>query len=366
MIKFIKKIPYIRFVPIVIIILIIYKFINNVGNFWLTLKQFVGIFSYLIWGIIIAYFLNYLTEFFISHLKIKKIFCIILTYLVFIGIIVLSILIFIPIIWENLGTFLALVPLYIEKVQIFIIKYIGSNDSFIKQYDLITIVENYSTMLIETANEYINLIFSTALDFTTLMIKFVLGTLISFYMLKDKKKIQKGIKRLLYSTLEKDFVEKIFLITNDLHELFTKFILGRIIVSLIVGAICLIAMLILKIPFAPIIGLVIGITNILPYVGPLVGGVSCFLFILLLDPIKALWAGIFFILLQTFDGFFLGPKIVGDQVNVSPLTIVSAITIGGGFFGVVGMFIAVPVFTLSGKFIKGYINKKLKEKELNI
>ena len=101
----------------------------------------------------------------------------------------------------------------------------------------------------------------------------------------------------------------------------------------------------------------------LPYIGPLIGAIPSIIITLFVSPVKALWVGIFILLLQQFDGWYLGPKIIGDKVGISPLLIITAITIGGGVYGIIGIFVSVPLFALLKMFLDEYIEKQLELQE---
>ncbi|HCL49945.1 MAG TPA: AI-2E family transporter, partial [Clostridiaceae bacterium] len=116
---------------------------------------------------------------------------------------------------------------------------------------------------------------------------------------------------------------------------------------------------ILKAPYTAIISMVVGITNMIPYFGPFIGMVFGVIIVIFSSPIMALWVFIFLFLLQQFDGWYLGPKILGDMVGLNPVWIILAVILGGGLFGVAGMFLGVPVIAIIKIWIDRCIDKKL-------
>ena len=117
-------------------------------------------------------------------------------------------------------------------------------------------------------------------------------------------------------------------------------------------------------PFATLISVIIGVTNIVPFFGPIVGAVfSCFL-ILLVDPLSAVYFAIFILILQQFDGNILGPKILGDATGISSFWVVVAILVGGGFGGVLGMFLGVPVFACLQVLVKYLVDRRLRRRNM--
>jgi len=185
-------------------------------------------------------------------------------------------------------------------------------------------------------------------------------------MLKDKETFILQLKKLIYSITSKDLADKIISLGNELNTVFSRYLVGRIIDGLIIGILCFIGCLILRVPYASVISTIVGITNLIPYFGPLIGMIPAFIITLFYSPIKAVWVLIFIFALQQFDGLYLGPKILGTKVGLRPFWIISAIIIGGGLFGVIGMFLAVPAVAMIKLMLKKYIDKKLDEKNIMV
>lgn len=139
-------------------------------------------------------------------------------------------------------------------------------------------------------------------------------------------------------------------------EKFNMFFSGKVVDSLIVGIICLVFMLIMKMDYAVLISLIICITNIIPFFGPFIGAVPSIFILLIIDPLKALIFAVFILVLQQVDGNFIGPKIIGDSVGVSKIGIIFAIVIGGNLFGVIGMIVGVPVLAVIWEVISNELS----------
>ena len=136
--------------------------------------------------------------------------------------------------------------------------------------------------------------------------------------------------------------------------------------SFIIGVLCSILMTILKLPYVLLISVVVGITNMIPYFGPFIGAIPGIVIILCIDPIKALIFAVMILCLQQFDGLILGPKLLGDSTGMKPLWIIFAITIGGKFFGVIGMFLGVPVMATLGYLAERYMRHRLRRKHISM
>jgi len=145
-----------------------------------------------------------------------------------------------------------------------------------------------------------------------------------------------------------------------------RFILGKALDSLIIGVICYIGMLLLKLEYPVLISVVIGMTNMIPVFGPFIGAVPGALILLIVSPIQALWFILFIIVLQQFDGNYLGPRILGDSMGLPSLWIMFAIIVGGGYFGLVGMFMGVPIFAVIYLVFKRLVNNRIRMKEIII
>ena len=148
------------------------------------------------------------------------------------------------------------------------------------------------------------------------------------------------------------------------HKIFGGFISGKLLDSLIIGILCFIVMSIFNWPYAVLVSVIVGVTNVIPFFGPFIGAIPSAFLILLVDPMTCLYFVIFVFILQQFDGNILGPKILGDSTGLSSFWVIFAILIGGGLFGFIGMLIGVPTFAVIYTLVRSAIEKKLKEKEL--
>ena len=180
---------------------------------------------------------------------------------------------------------------------------------------------------------------------------------IAFYMLYDKERFAKKAEKTVFAISEEEKAARFLQNAERIHHIFNDFIVGKAIDSLIIGILALIGMNIIKAPYPLILALVIGVTNMIPYFGPFIGAIPAILITLLIDPPRAIAVGIFILILQQFDGNILGPKILGDSVDLSPLWIILAVMIGGAVMGPLGMFIGVPIFATVKVFGGEYINR---------
>jgi len=259
------------------------------------------------------------------------------------------------------------VPQYIISITAWLEAHPDTTE-FLNSLGLVEYVEEnlYSAInqATKTLNTLVNTTITQVINITSAVINSLLGIFISIYMLKDKETFILQLKKLIYSITSKDLADKIISLGNELNTVFSRYLVGRIIDGLIIGILCFIGCLILRVPYASVISTIVGITNLIPYFGPLIGMIPAFIITLFYSPIKAVWVLIFIFALQQFDGLYLGPKILGTKVGLRPFWIISAIIIGGGLFGVIGMFLAVPAVAMIKLMLKKYIDKKLDEKNI--
>lgn len=184
-------------------------------------------------------------------------------------------------------------------------------------------------------------------NFSMHVLNWLLAIVVSFYLLQDKKKLLTFKDRCLIHFLKPNRYKKVTHIGKDIDAILSGYIRGEIIDSIIIMILTSAALLAIRIDFAIIIGVIAGIFNLIPYFGPIVG-LALAVIIGLLDPnpMKAIYGAIAILVIQQIDGWFIVPKVVGECVKLHPIIVLLAILIGGNLFGLVGMLLAVPVTAL--------------------
>lgn len=198
---------------------------------------------------------------------------------------------------------------------------------------------------------------------TSGLVNFVLGLVISVYALADKESFKKGFERFLRAVFSGPRVEGIKQFGRDADLLFSKFIVGKSLDSLIIGILCYIGMNLMNVRYALLLSVFVGVTNMIPYFGPLLGMIPAGLLTLFDSPMEALWVVLFLLALQQFDGLYLGPKILGSSVGMPPFWVIFAIVVGGKLFGVMGMFLGVPVFSVIRLLFSRILDQLVDRKE---
>lgn len=187
----------------------------------------------------------------------------------------------------------------------------------------------------------------------------------SIYMLAGKGRLVPQLKKLLYAVLPKRRANKFLEILSHANEVFVGFINGKLIDSAIIGVLCFVLCLIFRIPYPMLVSVVVGVTNIIPFFGPLIGAIPCLLILVIVDPWAALRFLVMVIALQQFDGNILGPKILGDRTGLSAIWVLVAIVVGGGLFGFPGMILGVPTFAVLYELVRQWVNKRLAIKQID-
>lgn len=196
------------------------------------------------------------------------------------------------------------------------------------------------------------------------LINFIIGIFIMIYVMAIKTQLVGQSKKIIYAIFPVKKANDIIETIRKSNEIFGGFIIGRIIDSAIIGLICYIGCLILRIPSAFLVAIVVGVTNIIQFFGPITGALITIPLVFIQSPIHGLYLAIFILILQQVDGNIIGPKILGDTIGVSSFWIMFSILIAGGLFGFFGMLLGVPIFAIiyyiTQKVVKGrMIRKKL-------
>lgn len=196
---------------------------------------------------------------------------------------------------------------------------------------------------------------------------FLIGIIVSVYLLAAKEKSAARCCKLLYGVLPEEQAKFAMRGFRRMDHIFSGFVRGKLLDSLIIGILCFIGCSILKLPYTPLVSVVVGVTNVIPFFGPFIGAVPATLLILIQNPIKALWFVLFVLVLQQLDGNVIGPKILGNTTGLSSFWVLFAILLFGGLWGFVGMIVGVPLFAVIYDVIKKLVIHGLKRnKEIDL
>lgn len=365
---------------VVIASVLIIKAVIDWDNVTSHINASLSVLSPFLWGAFIAFLINPLVKFFDKkvfgrikplkkHDKPRKMLSLLISYLLVILIVVIMFVYLLPQIGTSLTEIVNQVPTWIAQINDGLLKFEKDHPDF--DYDMVNDFFNSITPQLmdfskNVVTNVVPVIFTTSISVVKGLLNVLIAFIVSVYMVSDKKLLAKGFKRVLYSVASERAGDMIMETLRECYHIFSQFVLGKTVDSFIIGWICFFAMTILRLPFTPIISLIVGITNMIPYFGPFIGAVPGIVLILMVDPIKAVIFTVLIIVIQQFDGLYLGPRILGETVGLRPLWIIFAITVGGSIGGVVGMFLGVPVVAVFAYLMDRLLNKLVRKKNIDI
>jgi predicted PurR-regulated permease PerM len=212
--------------------------------------------------------------------------------------------------------------------------------------------------IVKVASQSVFSLFGTVIDM-------VVGLIVAIYVLNSKERFTTRGKKIAYALFNEDFANELIGGFRFVNNTFQGFIGGKIIDSMIIGFICYVGCKLLSINYPVLISVIVGVTNVVPFFGPYIGGAAGALLLVLIDPIKALIFLIFVIVLQQFDGNILGPRILGGSTGLSSFWVIFSITFFGGLWGFVGWIVGVPIFAVFYAFVSRLTNHFLRKKDLS-
>ncbi len=362
---------------ILIIAITFYFLLKNIGFFFSFIKNIFSILSPFVTGFVIAYlllrpvkFLNGLLDKFLFK-KLKKqhsvnkglsIALVILLVLILLSLVIYSI---IPQLIDSVARLAKNADSYIKTITDFFNAFAAR---FNLDSDIFSGILGSSQELFKKLTAYISSALPKFLNFSVSVgsgiSNFFIGFIISIYILSGKELFCAQIKKISSALLPKKALDSAANLINYMHETFGNYLTGQLLDCILLGTICFILMSIFGMEYALLISMIIAITNFIPFIGPFIGAIPSAFILLMVQPSKALWFILMILILQQIDGNFLVPKIVGKKTGLSSFWVIFSILLGGGLFGVTGVLLAVPTFSVIYLVIKNLIEKKLKVKNL--
>ena len=276
----------------------------------------------------------------------------------------------IPQLVQSIQSIILQFPIYVNNLTIWLQKLLADNPDI--EAAVIEVMDTYSgelnnflnLSLLPKMNEVIRSISLSFLSFIMRLWNLIIGFIISIYILGSKELFAGQEKKIVYALFETNMANAIISDVRFTHRTFSGFMVGKVIDSIIIGIICFLGTSMMGTPYAILVSVIVGITNVIPFFGPYLGAIPSTLLILMVNPLQCLYFIIFILALQQFDGNVLGPKILGDSTGLSGFWVIFSITLFGGLFGVLGMIVGVPVFAILYAGIRAFINQLLLQKKL--
>ncbi|MBQ1712033.1 MAG: AI-2E family transporter [Firmicutes bacterium] len=333
------------------VVVLFFVALSNIGVVWSIFKFIFRVLLPIIIGAGIAYILNPFTKFYdrtiFKRLKKRKVawgLSLVLTLIVLLALIFLLLYSLIPQMISSIGNFVENIDEYLDSLMEIVDRWQLPSSDWIESIKGIIsseggLIEKALQLLIDN----IGVIISRSSTFTAGTVNWGIGFILAIYFLADKRRVTGFLKKLLEMFTKPEHYNNVLTVGHKFNTIFAKFISVELIDALIVGVLNYIFMLILGMPYALVTSVVVGIANLVPTFGPIVGGVVGALIQLLANPINALWFIIFTIALQTFDGYWIKPRMFGEFLNVPGVLILISIVVFGRLIGIVGVFLAIPL-----------------------
>lgn len=375
--------------------LVFYLVAVNLDIIFNSVFYVLGILKPVIYGCVIAYILNPLMKIFqrwVTAIYIKKgkeltekrkgfINGLAIVFALIAGILVIVIL-FLMIIPQIISSALVLVdtlPAQVDAYYKEIVEKIENNHfladtmqeavlqgtKFLDEKMTTEVIPWLQTKLLPNLNTYARQFASGVAAFISVLYNLFIGIIVAIYLLKSKRIFAAQSKKIMYGIFKKEHADTVINYLRVSDSMFSGFISGKIVDSAIIGVICFVVMGVMRLPYAMLVSVIVGVTNVIPVFGPYIGAIPSALLILLVDPKQALYFLILIIILQQLDGNIIGPAILGESTGLSAFWVLFSILLFGGFWGIGGMLVGCPLFAVIYRIAKDFISIRLRGKNLS-
>ena len=358
--------------------ILLYLGISQINSIKASVNDFIGTLQPFIIGGALAYLLNFILKFYedyiLSHKTFKRLkksgkrgIGLLLTYITATIITYLFIQFVLPQLLDSIIGLVNNIPQYLNDLTKV------TNDIF----DNLNLQPEYISLITDKFGEAITYIITLIsnlvpvignfiVDATSSILNIIIGIIVSIYILIDKEKFMALGKKIVYALCSEEKAKFILRLATQSNMTFSRFIGGKILDSFIIGLLTFVILTIFKMPYILLISVIVGVTNIIPFFGPFIGGIPAAIIILFVSPIQALWFVVIIIVIQQIDGNIIGPKILGDSIGISAFWILFSLLVAAKFMGFVGMIIGVPLFAIFYSIIKEIVEERLRKKGLPI
>ncbi len=366
-----------------------YFSIDYMGDLVKAIRSLMGILSPFIWGLVISYLLvpsmmMYERKLFrplVASIKkrrpkvnlskkLPRVLALILAEIVMLLLITALIYLIVPQVYDSISAIITNSPAYFEsaskaidnllhdfpEIEMYATKVFGNITETLTKWatnTLLPSMENIVTNITTGVFSVVKAVYNIAI-----------GMIVSIYILYNKEPFIAHYRKTLYCLFKPEKARKISSALRFADRTFMGFIVGKLLDSAIIGMICYVGCVVMRMPYDLLISVIIGVTNIIPFFGPFIGAIPSALLVLLVDPKMCLWFVIFIIVLQQIDGNIIGPKILGTSIGINGFWVLFSIVFFGGLFGFWGMLLGVPTFVIIYTAIERAVNRKLESRDL--
>ena len=360
--------------------ILFYLAVSNFSGLLGVLGRLIGLIMPIIIGLCVAYILN-------PVLKVleNQVFChirplkkrkkalrgvsLLVTFVIAIACAYLIIMMIIPQIMDSVAGLTASLPGYFTSAQAYITQ-LFRDYPFISDLTGIT-PENLADTLMGWVGDLspfvsniINGFIGGVMGAVTGVTNVIVGLIVSIYLLYGKENFFAQTKKITFALFPKSYAQRLQNVYHNANTIFNGYIIGKILVSVIVGVLCYLVMSIVRFPYPLLNSVIIGVTNVIPFFGPIIGAIPTALLVFLARPEMTIWFLLFVLILQQLDGNVSGPLVLGDSTGLPAFWVVFAILVGGGLAGFMGMVIGVPIFAVIYSLVRTWIEGRLNRKRL--
>ncbi len=364
------KIDYKKILEIVLIGIGCYWALNNFQIILDIFNSILAVIMPFLLGIMIAFILNVLmiriekilSRFILDkkYTSFKRVISIIVSLLIVIGVIGIIITLIIPELTNAIKVIVKSFPETFEQLQVWINQNGNSFpqlETWINSVDLNSIASELSGLFKIGLTGMLGSTVDVISMFFTSILNLVVGIVFALYILMSKETLKRQSHKLIDAYIPKRISVKLLEVGTLARTTFSNFVIGQTVEAFILGTLCAVGMAVLNLPYAPMVGSLVGITAFVPIVGVFIGGGIGAFMILTVDPMQALIFIIFLVVLQQLEGDLIYPRVVGSSVGLPSIWVLFAVTVGGGLWGITGMLFSVPVLSVVYALIKGHVNK---------
>jgi len=360
----------------ILVFFLLYRF-QGVGNVFHKLKDILAPFIY---GGVVAYLLRPVCNFYEKNLlkylparmeKTGRTLSIALSLATGILAVYAVIIMIAPELYSSILSLWTTLPAKISAFLEWARTIFGENENIVQLLHLFdtsasTMYQDLETWVSNTIGPYISSIVSGVGSSVTKILQFLydllIGLIVACYLLASRRKFARQSVLIVRSVLKPRWADLFLSEVSFIDRMFGGFIDGKILDSAIIGVLCYLGCTIFKFPNSLLVSAIVGITNVIPFFGPFIGGIPATLLIMIEDPVKGLWFGLFVLALQQLDGNVIGPAILGDRTGLSSFWVLFAIILCGGLWGIAGMVICVPMFAVIYDTVKKLVRRGLMNK----
>ena len=340
-------------------------------------KGIISIMMPLIFGLVLAYIMHPIVNLFekkafkkVDKESSRRNLSILCTLFVILGIFAALFSIVLPELFQSIQSLIINVPDYLKDLEEYILKWLNDNQelktSVMENYDKIAeyLLNAANNVVLPVVDNAVSKLSTGIFGIVNFLFNLVIGLVFAVYILANTKKFGAGIRKTLYSMFEVEKVNGFIDEVKHINHVFGQFMVGKVCDSSIVATCTFLFLLIFGFPYPLLIAVIIGLTDLIPYFGPYIGTIPSALLICLVSPVKALTFILFIIVLQQIDSNLITPRIQTKATGLPSFWVLFAITLFGGLFGIIGLLIAVPCFTIIYELGCDFVDRRLKEKNM--